>query len=107
MQEDETCGKQKECSRNNENNVASCSQEKQGCDESIDTTEEEPAKNNCSQKRETTCICIFCFQFAAPIQLMTSFKFSCSKMDRLPFTYIDMPTKDPYIGAPWQPPDFV
>ena len=109
MQENETCGQQKECSRNNENFKTTCTKEESACDEASDaeTTIQDPASDNCSQKTETTCVCICCFQFAAPVQKITIFQFSCSNIVLSPSTFMDAPVKDPYISAPWQPPDAV
>ena len=116
MQDNEICGEQNECSRNNENLEANCTLEESGCDieesgcdisEAEESTVQDPASDDCCQKTETTCVCICCFQFAAPIQIITEFQFKCSTHSNTSTLYIVGHVKDPHIGAPWQPPDLV
>ena len=109
MKDNEICGEQKECSRNNETLEASCTQEESGCDQSDagETTVQDPASDDCCQKTETTCVCICCFQFAAPVQAITDFQFNCAVSSSTSPLFIVGHVKDPHIGAPWQPPDLV
>ena len=109
MKENETCGQQKQCSRNNENLESVCVPEKIECSESC--TEEakmkDPAMNGCSEETEMTCVCICCFQYAAPINSITEYIFNCSISPNRAPVFIVGHVKDPHIGAPWQPPDLV
>ncbi|MBC7826336.1 MAG: hypothetical protein H7122_01220 [Chitinophagaceae bacterium] len=109
MQNNENCGDSKDCVRNNENFQASCSREELARDQTCieETTIQDPASDDCCQKTETTCVCICCFQFAAPLQAITDFQFDCTVSSNISSRFIVGHVKDPHIGAPWQPPDLV
>jgi hypothetical protein len=108
MQENEGCGQQ-ECMRNTENLQAACAPQESECDQtcSKETEIKDQAKNNCCQETETDCVCICCFQYAAPFQAITVYKFNCSLSSNTASSFIVGHVKDPHIGAPWQPPDLV
>ena len=115
MQDEETCPAQKKCGKN-ENLKGICEKQETSCDQQSTCSEEEINSttnkdlvndNKCCQKTETTCVCICCFQFAAPVQVVPEFKFDCSVNSNTPPAFIVGYIKDPHIGAPWQPPDFV
>ena len=55
---------------------------------------------------ETTCICICCFQYAAPEQAIIKF---ADKEISSASTYngmLDQRWVNPFLSGPWQPPDF-
>ena len=114
MQNDESCAVQKEC-RKNENRKGSCVKQETACDKQTGCGDGETNKNtdldlvgdNACQKTETTCVCICCFQFAAPEQQLPEFQFDCADNSNTPFAFIVGYIKNPHIGAPWQPPDVV
>ena len=114
MQDDETCTAQKECGKN-ENRKGSCEKQETACDkqtgcgdgETNTNTDLDLVDDNGCQKTETTCVCICCFQFAAPVQHIPEFQFDCSDNSNTPSAFIVGYIKDPHIGAPWQPPDVV
>ena len=61
---------------------------------------------DCSQpKTETTCICICCFQFFAPEQNFVRFDNKLFSHPTIHTGLIDQDWKDPFLSAPWQPPD--
>ncbi|HYF30055.1 MAG TPA: hypothetical protein VD993_02945 [Chitinophagaceae bacterium] len=71
--------------------------------------EEQPCKNDterqCDMQNESTCICIFCFQFAGPDQLGNKFHFGISDSGQSLAIYLQHHWKDPQLALPWQPPD--
>jgi hypothetical protein len=105
----ETCGQQKECSRHNENLQGNCDLEGSGCEHSSEENTKigGTGDDDCCQKTESTCVCICCFQFAAPVQVIAEFKFNCSSNSNISALFIVGHVKNPYIAAPWQPPDGV
>ena len=105
MQDKEACTQQKECSRQHVNLKVNCSKEESDCDAT--TAEEIIHKDNCCQQTETTCVCICCFQFAAPVQVIAEYQFNCCSYSSNAHLFIPGHIKDPYIAAPWQPPDWV
>jgi hypothetical protein len=75
------------------------------CHKAADAQHQGQQKGNC-EKSESTCICIFCFQYSAPEQTIIKFDskdFSSSSDYNFPR---EQHWLDPYISAPWQPPDF-
>ncbi len=106
LKEDETCGQQK-CNKQNQNIEASCSAEESICTEGAEDTSAHQPGDNCCQKTETTCVCIYCFQFAAPIQAIAEFHFKSSLYSNNELLFTVGHVKDPYINVPWQPPDLV
>lgn len=108
MEENGRCAGKNECSPN-ENVEMTCAQEQSGCDEG---NIEEPVlqcdpEKECSQKTETSCVCISCFQFAGSLQATTDFQFHYFSSSNKVGAFIPAHTKDQHIGAPWQPPDEV
>jgi hypothetical protein len=74
------------------------------CQKAGNDSREDQRKGNCD-KPESTCICICCFQYTAPDQTIINFSnddFSVSNNYNLPR---EQHWLDPYISAPWQPPD--
>ena len=69
--------------------------------------EENSKEKHCPKATtETTCICICCFQYAAPEQAIIKF---ADKEISSPSTYhgmLDQHWVDPFLSGPWQPPDF-
>ena len=108
MNETETCGEQSTCKRNTENFSSTCSPEKSTCDESCASDEEgvKSSNDSCSET-EATCVCICCFQYAAPVNTITEYQFNCSLPSIIAYIFIVGHIRDPHIGAPWQPPDLV
>ena len=104
-----TCGQNENCSSNNEYSNSICSPEESGCGKSVtgQAKATEILNDGCSQKTEATCVCICCFQFAAPVQEIA--EFNCNFIihsPNIPLREVGQ-VKDQYIGAPWQPPDVV
>ena len=67
---------------------------------------ENKKEQHCPQpKTESTCICICCFQFAAPDQLLVKFDASNPLLLTNYNTIPDQRWIDPFLAGPWQPPD--
>jgi hypothetical protein len=108
MQENGTCGKDKQCGRATENLVTDCNLEESSCEKPC--TGEAPntdAEKDCCENTETSCICIYCFQYAAPVHVITEYQFNCSIFLNAAPIFILGLIKDQHVGAPWQPPDLV
>ena len=73
--------------------------------------EEKPCKDGkekqCGMMNESTCICICCFQFAAPDQLGSKFQFGIKDLQQSLAIYLQQTWKDPQLALPWQPPDLI
>ena len=76
------------------------------------TKDEDAPKDDCSNdedgsqpRTETTCVCICCFQFAAPEQNFVRFDNKLFLHLTIHTGLIDQNWTDPFLGAPWQPPD--
>lgn len=115
MRGNESCGEQNTCKRNTENLETSCAPapkspkwDFEACDEGCaeDTNGVNSSNDNCGET-ETTCVCICCFQYAAPVNTITEYKFDLSSPSITGHIFIVGHIKDPHIGAPWQPPDLV
>ena len=106
--ENESCNEQSTCKRNTENLETVCAPEESTCDEGCNKEADgvNASNDNCGE-RETTCVCICCFQYAAPVNSITEYKFDCSLPSITAYIFIVGHIKDPHIGAPWQPPDLV
>jgi len=109
MQRDESCGQETECSRTAKNLDASCSMEEPGCEQSCpdESTAAGLPEGMCCQQAGTTCVCIICFQYAAPVNSITEYLFYYSSPARSMQAFLIDHIQDPHIGAPWQPPDIV
>ena len=109
MARNEGCAKQKECSRNSENLKASCSAEESDCDKDCKEKNKamDPDTQNSCEKTATSCICIYCFQYAAPINIITEYTFNCSFSSNTAHAFIPARIGDPHTCAPWQPPERV
>ncbi|MGB8192806.1 MAG: hypothetical protein WCF67_12840 [Chitinophagaceae bacterium] len=69
---------------------------------------EEPCKKtegSCAKQAESTCVCICCFQFAAPAPIGTNLQFQCNSLEKALSSYLLQHWKDPQLAVPWQPPD--
>ena len=109
MQGDESCGEHQECSRGTENLDASCSMEEPACERSCgsESTSPDATQGSCCQQAGATCVCIVCFQYAAPVHSLTEYLFYSSSPAKSLQAYLIAHVKDQHIGAPWQPPDMV
>src|SRR2546421_4471949 len=94
--------------------VASEMQKKHGCcmeNKSMAGTchkppaEKQKTKKDCCPKAETTCICLCCFQFAAPGQVAIKFYFKAIQLLHSYNSQAEQLWKDPFLSVPWQPPD--
>ena len=109
IEENGNCGQQEQCGRRTENVEATCSMEEPDCKQRC-TNEEtmaDPGDDNCCQQTGTTCVCVLCFQYAAPVHSITEYVFDCSFLPAKADAFLISHIKDPHIGAPWQPPDVV
>lgn len=58
-------------------------------------------------KKESTCVCFFCFQVLAPVQALSKFRFQIVEENSLYGFYRQRAWNNPYIDGPLQPPDLV
>ena len=109
IEENRSCVHQEQCSRSIENVATSCSMEEPDCEQSCtnEETTAAPTDDNCCQQTGTTCVCILCFQYAAPVNGITEYLFDCSVLVNNAHAFFIGHIKDPHIGTPWQPPDLV
>jgi hypothetical protein len=109
MQENEACALAQECRRGSGNLDASCNVEEPGCSQTCadESTPLTTTDDECCQQSGATCVCIVCFQYAAPVHSITEYLFYSSSLANSRHAYLVRHIKDPHIGAPWQPPDLV
>jgi hypothetical protein len=69
--------------------------EKQPCD---------PDTKKCDMQ-DATCVCICCFQYAAPDQVAARLQFGLAIKNSDLAGFLQQHWKDPHLRAPWQPPD--
>lgn len=103
------------CCKKSENRKGSCKMsEKPSCEKPEPATQiTATAHDNschkeerkCSKQTESTCICICCFQFAAPDQLTAKPQFNCNELKQSLAIFLLHNWKDPQLAAPWRPPD--
>lgn len=62
-------------------------------------------EKKCGKPANTACVCICCFQFAAPDQLGSRIQFGVSASAASLNEYMALHWKDPMLSLPWQPPD--
>jgi len=89
--------KEKCCKKKTENLMESCHKPK----------DEKSTRKECCNKTETTCVCICCFQFAAPGPITPKFDFIQKNKDKLFSAFHNTRWKDPFVSIPWQPPDMI
>jgi hypothetical protein len=58
-------------------------------------------------KQDTTCVCICCFQYAAPGQVAAKLQFGLAEQDNGLAGYVQQNWKNPHLTGPWQPPDVI
>ena len=106
---DRSCSQHKECATYVENPGVSCSMEERGCEGNLPDESTAPGspESSCCQQTGTTCVCIICFQYSAPINSITEYLFNYSSQARSIQAYLIDHIQDPHIAAPWQPPDIV
>ena len=107
-QDNETCGKESKCTRTAAYINTDCRLERTTCGESC-TGEKliTDPPSECCEDTETTCVCIYCFQYAAPVHVISEYKFNCETSSNTAPIFILGLIKDQHIGAPWQPPDSI
>ena len=76
------------------------------------TDQQQSSEKDCSKdedcpqpKTETTCFCICCFQFFAPEQNFVRFDNKLLSLPTIHPGLVDQDWTDPFLSAPWQPPD--
>lgn len=106
MADKKDCNSGTECRRSTENLKANCASEQSDCDPSCDTeaTAGDNAATQCQQP-ETECVCICCFQYAAPLHPLISYVFHFLLPESDSEFFVVGHIKDPHVAAPWQPPD--
>lgn len=57
------------------------------------------------EKPDATCVCVCCFQYAAPDQFTAKMQFGLGDNKYSLSGFIQNNWKDPHLTAPWQPPD--
>lgn len=57
--------------------------------------------------QDATCVCICCFQYAAPDQVAAKLQFGLAGSNNHLAGYLQLHWKDPHLTAPWQPPDVI
>lgn len=96
------------CCKKKANRTGTCemSEEESSC-KSSEPPAEQPCKPDASKcsKPDVTCICICCFQCAAPDPLTAKLQFGLAIKDNTLAGYLQQNWKDPQLTAPWQPPD--
>ena len=104
---DESCSQHKECARATKNPDVLCSMEERSCEQSFpgESTAAGSPEGNCCKQTGTTCVCIVCFQYAAPVNSITEYIFYYSSQARSIRACLIDHIQDPHIAAPWQPPD--
>ena len=109
LQENESCGQHQECSRGTESLDASCSVEETPCEKSCsgESTSPDATQDSCCQQTGASCVCIVCFQYAAPVHSLAEYLFCSESPSKSRQVHLIGHIKDQYIGAPWQPPDIV
>ena len=106
MQGNETCGQANQCSRATEYLDTDCRVEETSCEQVCSgETAISDTTNDCCQRTATTCVCIYCFQYAAPVHMIEDYQFNCTISPNAAPIFIVGLIKDQHIGAPWQPPD--
>jgi hypothetical protein len=103
------------CCRKSESKKGSCGaaamkEEKSSCgkqEQSKKCSSDDKGEMQCGMQNESTCICICCFQFAAPDQLSNRFQFGYDDLQQSLAVYLQLNWKDPLLSLPWQPPDGV
>ena len=73
----------------------------QSCHKNNDTAAN---KGKCA-KQDASCVCICCFQYAAPAQLTVKLQFGIDIAQLEPAGYVQHNWKNAQLSAPWQPPD--
>ena len=93
------------CCKKKEEMKGSCStsDEQQHCGRPAD--EENTPADLCPIPADQVCVCICCFQFAAPDQVGTKFQFGTTGIQQSLGFYLHQKWKDPMLALPWQPPD--
>lgn len=94
------------CCKKSESMKGSCESAEKSCsapaEEKSCSSEEE---KQCGMQTESTCICICCFQVAAPDQLGSKLQFGINDSPQSLAFYQQKNWKDPQLALPWQPPD--
>ena len=71
-----------------------------------DESSDNPEEKKCSMQ-DATCVCICCFQYAAPDQVAAKLQFGLTGSNNSLAGYLQQHWKDPHLTAPWQPPDMI
>ena len=87
-----------------ENNRESCSMQVQ---EEMQCVPEETSTDEGCCKKESTCVCFYCFQLLAPTQTLTKYRFQVTQEKNLNGFYLQSHWSNPFIDGPLQPPDTV
>ena len=101
--------------QNDEQEVQACCNNDEGmegvchsaptCDHSSKTCDHSSKK--CCDNEEPSCVCILCFQYSAPNQLLLKYNFSFKQPGPDFNLFKSLNWKNPFISIPWQPPDKV
>ena len=98
MMKNEECGMANSCMKSKDQD---CSTES-----SCETTPCENPEDNCCTEQGASCVCITCFSYAAPIQPVTTFQIASLFSMITKGSFNNKLILDPFLSAPWQPPDF-
>ena len=98
MMKNEECGMANSCMKSEDED---CSTES-GCE----ATSCENTEDNCCTEQGASCVCITCFSYAAPLQAVTTFQFANQFSIITKGSFNNKLILDPFLSAPWQPPDF-
>ena len=65
-----------------------------------------PAQQSCNKEAAASCVCTCLFQYTAPAQAFSPYKFSRLAIQPVKTGYLSIKYMAPFPPAPWQPPDF-
>jgi hypothetical protein len=91
------------CCKKSDNRKGTCKEEEAPPEKHERSCHKE--ERPCSKQTESTCVCVCCFQFAAPDQLTARPQFNCNQIQQSLAIFLLHNWKDPQLAVPWQPPD--
>lgn len=98
MMKNEECSMANSCMKSEDQDCSS--------ESSCESTSCENPGDNCCTEQGASCICITCFCYTAPLQAVTTFQFASLYSIIIKGSFNYKLILDPFLSAPWQPPDF-
>lgn len=98
------------CCKKSDSPKSSCrmeTEEQPACHKPVQQEDQSCQKEEraCGKQAASTCVCICCFQFAAPDPVAAKLRFECNGPELVLNSYLLLQWKDPQLAIPWQPPD--